>query len=306
MKKYVIYTVLTGGYEDILQPLVIDDRFDYFLFTDNVTSEKEGVWSVKPIPDSEGLDKMRLSRYPKSHPVSLLSEYVASLYMDANIQIKDDWIYSRIIELVDNNIEYAGVKLVISGLDCIYDHAFDMCVVGVEHDYNGIEHCHELYKRNFPPHFGLNENNIIFRMHTKSIENADNEWWYWITHYSRRDQFSYMYCLWKNNIPINYILPEGEDSRNSRHFIFVVHNDRPNVAKSKFIKKGINERIRLKALAFDYGYGQRIWSKSYRSEHPLNTFYFLSRIALLRTFILFPWIVIKRVYLHFFARISKN
>lgn len=295
MKKYVIYTVITGGYEEILQPLVLDDRFDYILFTENCSSDKEGVWSLRTISDIEGLDKVRLSRYPKSHPVSLFPEYVASLYIDANIQIKDDWIYSRFIELVENKTEYAGVKLVVTGRNCIYDHAFDMCVMGVEHDYTGLRQCHELYKRNFPSHFGLNENNIIFRMHTAAIEKVDNEWWYWITHYSRRDQFSYMYCLWKNRMPINYILPEGEDSRNSSHFNFVVHNYNPVVAKRKKVKKGLFEKIRLLGLLVNNQEGLNIWTKSYKSGHPISKLYILSLVNIIKNIPVSFRFMLKRI-----------
>ena len=40
MNKFAIYTALIGGYDSIRQPLVIDDRFDYILFTDEVKEKK--------------------------------------------------------------------------------------------------------------------------------------------------------------------------------------------------------------------------------------------------------------------------
>lgn len=295
MKKYVIYTVVTGGYEEVLQPIALDDRFDYVLFTDNVRSDKEGVWTTKSIRNDLNLDKIRLSRYPKSHPVSLLSEYEASLYIDANIQIKDKWIYNRFIELVNNKVEYAGVKLVVTGRDCIYDHAFDMCRINVEYDRTGINHCHELFLRNYPPHYGLNENNMIFRQHTNVIKKVDDEWWYWITHFSLRDQFSYMYCLWKFNIPINFILPEGEDTRNSSHFNFIVHNNNPFVSKRKYKKKGLFEKIRLLALSIDVEEGLKIWTKSYKAPKPYATYLFLSLIVVCKKFPSLLGFIIRRL-----------
>ena len=280
MKDFVIYTVLTGGYEDILQPLVVDERFDYILFTDICNVEKVGIWNVRNIPKDMGRDYIRLSRYPKAHPVSLLSEYVASLYIDANIQINDDWIYNRVCELYHNNIQYAGVKLVLTGRDCIYDHTFDMCCGFAEHDYVAIKQCHELFIKGFPSHFGLNENNIIYRKHTDLIRKVGEEWWYWITHFSRRDQFSFMYCLWKYNVPINYILPEGEDSRNGKHFNLVAHNNSPIVAKRKWVNKSLCEMIRHATLSQKPEKGLSIWSKSYKSSHPISTLYILSYMSL--------------------------
>ena len=50
MNEFVIYTVRTGGYDDILQPKVVDNRFDYILFTDHTDASTIGIWQVKTIP----------------------------------------------------------------------------------------------------------------------------------------------------------------------------------------------------------------------------------------------------------------
>ncbi len=263
-KKFVIYTVMVGGYEDIIQPLVIDDRFDYILFTDNMDAQ-HGIWQNRSIPDVIQNDNKRLSRYPKSHPETVLSEYKASLYIDANIQIQDRWVYDRVVELYNQNVEYAGVKLLITGHDCIYDHAFEMCQFLVEHEASALKQCRALYKRGFPRHFGLNENNIIYRMHTDKMKVVDEEWWWWITNYSFRDQFSYMYCIWKYEIPINYFLPLGEDSRNGVHFKLTDHNGSKQVNKVKIVKRGVFEKLRVKCKSFDVQHHRDRWHKFYKT-----------------------------------------
>lgn len=273
MKDFVIYTVLVGDYDDILQPVVKDDRFDYVLFSNNIKSESIGVWMVKPIPNVIEGDNKRLSRYPKTHPETMLSDYKASLYTDANIQIQDQWVYDRFVELFNKRIEYAGVKLVLTGRDCIYEHSFEMCQWLVEHDYVAIRHCHELYKRGFPRHFGLNENNIIFRIHNEKMKATDEEWWQWIINYSWRDQFSYMYCIWKHQIPLNYFLPEGEDARNGRHFSLAVHNSRPNVVKTKVVKRGFFEELRIKSKRFNEEKSLENWLSIYKSNFPVISLY---------------------------------
>jgi len=242
--RFVIFTVMVGKYGDIYQPKCVDKRFDYILFSDIVSEDNLGVWQVRRIKNSRELDNKRLSRYPKTHSVELLSQYEASLYIDANIQIVDEWVYSRFIDLVDTNVFLAGVKLVSTGRDCIYRHSYDMCVVKAEHDYNAIEQMHALYQKGFPEHFGLNENNLIFRRHCGVVAEVENEWWQWIRKYSYRDQFSFMYCLWKYNIPRVLFLPDGEDTGSSKHFIRHSHNDIPEVASQKWVKTGLFETIR--------------------------------------------------------------
>ena len=278
MNKYVIYTVVVGNYNKILQPIVKDERFDYVLFSNDFNKKKIGVWNIRSIPPILLNDNKRLSRYPKTHPEELLSEYEYSLYIDANIQIKDSWIYERCLELVNLDVEYAGVKLVLTGCDCIYAHTLDMCSLHVEHDYKAIIQCHNLYKEGFPQHYGLNENNIIFRKNTPIMQQVDEEWWNWIINHSFRDQFSYMFCLWKYKIPIFYIFPEGEDSHNSSHFIFVPHNTNPDVAKKKFMRKTFAEKLRLFLFTIDKPLGRYFWERAYKSKYPILSLYKFSTI----------------------------
>lgn len=247
--KYVVYTVMAGKYGEIHQPLTLDKRFDYILFSNDYTGNI-GVWQVRSIPKVLLNDNKRLSRYPKSHPEELLSEYTSSLYIDANIIISDSWVYERCIKLTNKGIDIAGIKLVIADRDCIYRHAYDMCVVGVEHDYVALRHMHALYKMGYPQHFGLNENNIIFRTHNEKMKMVDEEWWWWIRNYSFRDQLSYMFCLWKYGINRVFFMPEGEDSHNSKHFKFVPHNTDKNIYNKKIIHMGPYERIRNRCRTF--------------------------------------------------------
>lgn len=235
---------MVGDYGSIHQPIAVDDRFDYILFSNNINQSNVGIWQVRSIPEVVKNDNKRLSRYPKTHPETLLSEYDASLYIDANIQIADSWVYERIIECFEKKYDTAGIQLVLSGRDCIYRHAYDMCAIQVEHDYNAIRQCHAMMKRGFPEHFGLNENNIIYRTHNEKMKKVDEEWWWWITHYSFRDQFSYMFCFWKYNIERHLFLPAGEDSRNSKHFVLYQHNELENVSKTKWVHCGLFEWLR--------------------------------------------------------------
>lgn len=281
MKKFVIYSVLVGNYDDILQPLVVDDRFDYVLFSNDINENYKGVWEIKNIPEVVKNDNKRLSRYPKTHPETMLSEYMASLYIDANIQIMDTWVYDRCIELYNKNIDFAGIKLVLTGRDCIYEHAFDMCQNYYDHDYSVIKQCREMYKAGFPQHFGLNENNVIFRIHTQRMKETDEEWWNWILNHSFRDQFSYMFCIWKHGIPLNYILPEGEDTRNGSHFRLVNHDGRKSVAKVKVVKRSAIEKLRIRSKSFNVQKSVKQWENQYKSSCPVFRLYFDGFLSIL-------------------------
>lgn len=270
MKKYVIYTVMVGGYEDVFQPLVVDDRFDFILFSNDFNDETIGVWQVRPIPTDvcDKNDNKRLSRYPKSHPETMLHEYEYSLYIDANLQIINEWIYARFIELVNNNVEFAGVQLVLIGRDCIYDHAYDMCNMRVVHDYDALKQLHELNQKGFPRHFGLNENNFIFRMHTERMKLVDEEWWMWIKNFTYRDQLSYMYCLWKYKVSLFYFLPQGMDTGNGTYIRRIEHNSRDRVSRTKFLQLGLLEECRRRCRTQRSQY-LKDWHNIYQYRNPV-------------------------------------
>lgn len=268
---------MTGGYEQVKQPKCIDSRFDYVLFSNDFEDNTNGIWQIRRIDYKLDCDSKRLSRYPKSHPESLLAEYEASLYIDANLSIADDWVYERFIELYNKKCVFSGIKLVMTGRDCIYDHAFDLSIIGIVHDYDAIIQCHELYKRGFPRHYGLNENNVIFRMHTKEMEDADREWWWWITNYTFRDQLSYMFCLWKHKIPIKeFFLPEGEDTHTSKHFHYTSHNNSASVSSKKWLKRGLFEKIRNQSWNYNKDKYIEQWYKIASYRYPKIGLFFWS------------------------------
>jgi len=276
---------MAGKYGEIRQPLHIDNRFDYVLFSNEFKERYIGVWQVRPIPippEIEATDNKRLSRYPKAHPETMLAEYDASLYIDANIQIADQWVYDRIIELSQKGIDYAGVKLVATGRDCIYRHSYDMCIKRLEHDYNAIIQMHALRIEGFPEHYGLNENNIIYRRHNEKMKLVDELWWDWIVKYSYRDQFSYMYCLWKYSIENHYFLPIGEAAFSSSHFTYVSHEKIQETAKKRCVSVGRSEKWRYwcRSLSeWHYNHYCEQWVRLSKKSHSIFWLYFYGYVS---------------------------
>ena len=71
--------------------------------------------------------------------------------------------------------------------------------------YENIFRLYSLYeKEHFPQHYGLTENNVIFREHNnKDVIKVMEDWAYMVENYSKRDQLSLMYVCWKNNFRIS-------------------------------------------------------------------------------------------------------
>lgn len=83
--RIIVYTVLTGDYDNVSEILFKEDGVDYILFTNN-PSLKSRTWRVIPIQSD--LNDVLLSREVKMLPHKYLNEeYEVSIYVDANVVI---------------------------------------------------------------------------------------------------------------------------------------------------------------------------------------------------------------------------
>ena len=221
MKKIAIYTAMIGEYDDIYQPEMIDEQYDYYLFSDNVVEKKVGVWNVRHVKYINK-DKTRIARYVKTHPHELLSEYEATIWIDANVDIISKELYRRGINLLTENVDIAGIKHPLR--DCIYDEAFLVLANGLEFETIIYKWCHYLRNSQYPKNNGLYESNVLFRRNNDVVIKANSLWWHFIEEYSRRDQLSLNYVLNRLDIKNEYIFGENEHCRNSKNISVRNHN----------------------------------------------------------------------------------
>ena len=234
--KIVLYTVLTGSYENLNQPKVVDSDFSYICFSDELKKQRDGVWELRKIPNVT-TDTKILSRYPKMHPHILLEDFDYSVYIDANIELLDDTLYKSVKNIVSKNICLAGMKHQEVG--CAYVEGLRIYTIGKERNIKTIIRTLRFLKREkFPYNYGMYEANVIFRNHhdPKVIKQCEL-WWDCYMKYVKRDQITYPYTLWKNKIPFNYILPENYSANNHPGFHVVQEgHGRPKTKLRTFFK----------------------------------------------------------------------
>ena len=241
MQKFVIYTVIVGNYDSVKQPAIIDDRFDFVLFSDTVV-DQSGVWDVRPIPYET--DKRWLkARYPKLNPHILLPEYKAWLYIDGSVRITTEFVYQRCVELYNKGCEWGGV--IHPWRDCIYDELNRVLLVQKVHDYEMLGWYCYLRKKGFPEHFGLFEAGLIFRSDTQNVK-AVNETWWWslVKFHLRRDQLSNMYAIWEvPDLRISEFFQAGQSVRDHDGFEHIKHL---KPAANKVLSFSLWEKFRRK------------------------------------------------------------
>ena len=219
----MIYSAIIGQYDKPLQPSVVDDRFDYVLFSNCFFEGKMGVWQIKRI-DYVNSIQTKIARYVKTHPESLLQQYEASLWLDANIRIKNQCVYDRFVELVEKGVRVASVKYV--GCDCVYEEMFRVLDFRYENEKTVVEWGRYLRKLDYPRHNGLIETGVIFRVHSlDDVKAMDALWWNYIENFSRRDQLSFPLVMKERRMHCDCFLPEGKTVRNFEGTELVKHSN---------------------------------------------------------------------------------
>lgn len=222
--KIAIYTVLTAlKYDDILQPLAISDKVDYYCFVKKgmLAETKVGIWNIVEI-DYPIDDEIRLSRLPKIQPhETILADYDYTLYIDANVLIKTDFVYKRMSELIQQDVNIALLKHPFR--DCAYQELYVCIAAGRGSWWGHVRQIIYMKLHRYPVHNGLYEANLIFRKNCPDVINVNRLWWKYYLRFSKRDQASFMCSLWKNKVKPILFLEDGYTTRNHEGFEKVNH-----------------------------------------------------------------------------------
>lgn len=235
--KRVIYTSIVGEYDNLIQPPVIDDSFDYICFVKKGQrhSEKQGVWRIEEIPFDCSSNKL-LAEYPKLQPHIVLPQYEYSLWIDGNISINDAQLYDTINNKIEEGVMYSGVNH--WGWNCAYEDAVMVAYLNKSSFLDLLRTVLFLKRKHFPRHYGLYENNVIFRKHNDpTIVEFNKFWWHLLCKYAKRDQLCHSYCLKKFEIGFDYLVPKDYYARNHHFFTYTKHKVLPQN------RQGINRRI---------------------------------------------------------------
>ena len=212
MKKNIcVYTCITGEYDAVNDFVDYKEtNIDYYLFTNN----KEVVsdfWKVIYI-ENNGLDNIRLARKLKILGNEILDKYEISVWIDGATYLK-----KTISSFINNECDmkkYSLVGFKHPSRDCIYDEA-KACVI-YSRDLKKIilEQVSFLKKENYPCHNGLIESAILVRRNNDTIlKKTMNLWFEMILKYSYRDQLSFNYVAWHENLKFNLLNMSAFDNK---------------------------------------------------------------------------------------------
>jgi len=194
--KNVIYTCITGDYENLFNPSFINEEFDYICFTDNPDCVKGDIWEIREIPNElKSLSNVKQQRVIKICPHKYLSEYELSVWVDGSIDITGN-INNLLTSIFENDKSVYIPKH--PHRRCIYDEAI-VCIKLKKDIIDNIDpQIYRYSKDSFPKYNGLVQTGIIIRKHNDNYcVNLMEMWKNELINGSHRDQLSFNYCLWK-------------------------------------------------------------------------------------------------------------
>ena len=223
MNNKVIYTSIFGKEYYLHDPEMELDGWDFVCFTDR-TDFKSDVWTIKP--SLKIYDGVRDSKKPKILPHRYLQDYEISIWVDGDAKIIGDVNFLVDTYLQDKdyavfNHEYCGG---INSRKCIYEEAKFIKWLGDIHPQKHYKDNLDIInsqvdgyrKEGYPENNGQARNTVILRRHNnKEIIKTMEDWWVEVMYGSKRDQLSFPYVSWKNNLDFNFI---NEDMDNNKWF----------------------------------------------------------------------------------------
>ena len=204
--KIVVYSVSTGGYDELKTPKVYDPNIRYILFTDNKYF-KSDVWEVNHIDFIEDdLDNRRKARYLKINPHLVLPNHDISIWVDHCYVPR----FNNTQELL-NEINFFNNDIMCYNHDvrqCIYSESEE--VKSQRLDYSEVVNSQMLKYRmeGFPHNYGLFDSGFTIRKNNEKVNEFNNIWWNEVKNFSARDQLSQVYSSWKTDVKI-FPIPVG-------------------------------------------------------------------------------------------------
>lgn len=221
----IIYTVITGNYDSIKQPMELTPGVEYYLFTNNPEIKDAGVWKVVQIPSeqwqgrTERENNILLSRKVKMLPHKYLPEGAEwSIYIDADMLIKGP-LTQLLKDLHDTLFAACRHSYCLS----VNEEINDLKAKGMINAARIENQCQRYIEWGFEDDLGISENGLLIRRHNDArVVQLMELWWEEYQNGCLRDQVSLMPCLYRTGF-MSYFQFIEMDIRNN-NFVEVMRH----------------------------------------------------------------------------------
>lgn len=223
-KKIVIYTCITGDYDNVCEPVIKEKKCNYFLYTNN-KKIKSNNYEIKLIPkdiQEQYANNIIVNRYIKMHPYELFeNEYDYAIYIDGNIRVISN--ISSFINFISPDVGISMHKH--SSRNDIYKEEKILKILRKGNKKKIKKQMDKYREEGFPNNYGMAEANVIVTdlKNDKGKKIFDSWWNEFIDSHSLRDQLSLPYVLWKNRVKVEKLTTLGNNVFDNPKIEVVVH-----------------------------------------------------------------------------------
>ena len=199
-KQIAIYTCIVGAYDEVMEPVEVLKECDYYLIADHPL-ERESVFKyidIKDVIPKDITDFTRINRYCKINAHKIFQNYRYSIYFDGNIQLR-----GNIVEEFEKLPQTRITTICKNFFDSIYVEAMRAIEHGRDSKSIITQQVEKYWLEGMPEDFGSVACGIILREHNNPIcVKIMEDWWNELKTFSKRDQISFPYVIWKNGFSI--------------------------------------------------------------------------------------------------------
>ncbi len=237
--KIAVYTAVFDNYDLIRPPLFTPDDFDFLCFSDKPVNAPgwKTVIVERPVPDPA-----LSNRHVKINALEYLSEYDASIYIDANVLITGD-----IAKLEQN---YCRGRSFVAWehpeRDDVYNEIEAIVTRRKANAKSMIEQAEFFSEQGLGRNTGLLEANVLFRKHSGAPDlwKMMGEWWSLTARFGGRDQPALGYLM-ETMGPRPSVWPKKHgDGRHSDFFVKLPHNEPQSQHSGRSIAPIVGKKTR--------------------------------------------------------------
>lgn len=198
--KIAVYTANFGGKDELLSPLNYKDNpnVDYFLFTDKTINVYPYKCILKPLIFK---DVSKNAFYYKQMEDEILKDYDFLIWHDSNIQLRYDNLFD-LLKLGENSFLTMYIH---PNRNDFYSEAMASVRISKDFSLRILKQTIVYFSKGIPAHNGMYASGILVKNKNLDSKNFYELWWEHTLKYSRRDQLSIVYVLWKTKQKINTI-----------------------------------------------------------------------------------------------------
>ena len=199
--RTVLYACTNLAYDQIFTPVAMTPGVDFVLFADRRPRFVRG-WQWRPLPaETAGLSPTMVNRFAKFFPHVIFPEAEVSIYVDANTLMLAD--LTPLIEEFRVSGADIGLFPHKQRFDIAEEFEFARKVgkIPAEDAEKGAAQLAHYRAEGLPDDHLFTENAIIFRRHgNPALAAAMDLWWEQMATYTKRDQLSLPYVLYKSDL----------------------------------------------------------------------------------------------------------